>query len=84
MSPRRTGVNALQTAINAQLGPVDLTRTLPTQQGWVVATWMVAHAKQFGITSVTFDGRRWTPTSATWATRSPAVSKVQIARLPAS
>lgn len=28
-------------------------------QGWPLANWLVAHAAQFGLSEVAFDGRRW-------------------------
>jgi hypothetical protein len=39
---------------------------LSTKTGWEVATWAVAHAFNYHLTSVTFEGRRWTAGSGTW------------------
>jgi hypothetical protein len=73
---------ALQATMTAELGPVDLAATVNGKRGWTVATWLVAHARRFGVSAVTFDGRRWTPSSGTWTRQSPAVSRVQIERSP--
>ena len=37
-----------------------------TQRGWQVAAWAVAHAYNYHVTSVSFDGRLWTPSSGSW------------------
>jgi hypothetical protein len=68
----------LQATMNTELGPTDLTRTLPTARGWTVASWLVAHAQRFGISTVSFDGMRWTRSSAQWSRHSPAVARVTI------
>jgi hypothetical protein len=39
---------------------------LGTKTGWRVATWAVAHAYNYHLSSVTFEGWRWTRQSATW------------------
>jgi hypothetical protein len=83
-SPNPSTVDpALQSTMTVELGAVDLTQSLPAAQGWTVASWLVAHAPRFGITMVTFDGKRWTPSSARWAAHSPAVLRVEIQRLAA-
>jgi hypothetical protein len=73
---------ALPATMNAELGAVDLTSTLSTARGWTVASWLVAHAQRFGINAVSFDGLRWTRSSAHWARHSPAVTRVEIERTP--
>lgn len=74
---------ALQPAMTAELGPINLADTLETQRGWTVASWLVAHAQRFGISAVTFKGRRWTPSRGTWQPHAPAVARVQIERTSA-
>lgn len=36
-----------------------LTVTAAGTQGWAIAQWAVANAKQFGVTQVSHDGKRW-------------------------
>jgi hypothetical protein len=80
-APRLAAVDrALASTMTRELGPTDLAAVVPARRGWTVATWLVAHAHRFGISAVTFDGRRWTPSSGKWTRRSPAVSQVQIER----
>jgi len=58
----------LAPALVAQLGENPLTGPLPEKSGWMVASWVVAHAHQYGIGSVTFAGKEWTPSRADWTT----------------
>jgi hypothetical protein len=82
--PRAATANrSLQSTMTNELGPTDLGATLPIARGWTVASWLVAHARPFGITAVTFDGRRWTPSSGKWLGHSPAEARVQIERATA-
>ena len=73
-----TAAPSLQTTMTAELGPTDLTATFAVARGWTVASWLVGHAAHFGISAVTFDGHRWTPSSGKWRTHSPAVARVEI------
>jgi hypothetical protein len=60
---------ALAAAATAELGPGALTRPSSTKAGWQAAAWAVAHAYNYHLTSVSFDGRQWTwgSTSTTWS-----------------
>jgi hypothetical protein len=49
-----------------------------TKRGWQVAAWAVAHAYNYHLTSVTFDGRMWTPASGAWNTASKTRSAVVV------
>ncbi len=73
---------ALQATMNNELGTVDLTSTQPVARGWTIASWLVTHAQRFGIRAVSFDGMRWTRSSARWSRQSPAVTRVEIERDP--
>jgi hypothetical protein len=81
--PKAAADDALQSTMTTELGQTDLDATVPVARGWTVASWLVAHAQRFGISAVTFDGRRWTPSSGKWAGHSPAVTRVQIERTAA-
>jgi hypothetical protein len=83
--PHVANANAdLQSAMTAELGPIDLAAGVTVQRGWTVASWLVAHADGFGITAVTFDGRRWTPSSGKWVAHPPAGARVRIDRAAAA
>jgi hypothetical protein len=57
---------SLDEAATAALGAPVFDVPLPADRGWTVATWLVGHAYDFGISAVTFLGLRWTSTSGTW------------------
>jgi hypothetical protein len=42
-------------------GPSPLRAPVSATRGWTIASWLVAHAEQFRITSVRFAAREWTP-----------------------
>lgn len=58
----------LAPALVSDLGLDPLTGPLAEKPGWMVASWVVAHAHQYGIGSVAFAGKRWTPSRAAWTT----------------
>jgi hypothetical protein len=58
--------SALTTAAATELGAPSLGVQVDTQRGWQVAAWAVAHAYNYHVTSVTFEGRQWTPSAASW------------------
>jgi hypothetical protein len=80
--PSSSGPNAispsLTQAISLELGSPALDTPVTSARGWQVASWMVGHAAVYGITSVTFDGQGWTPTSGAWKPAPPATLQVQI------
>jgi len=53
-------------ALTRESGVTTLAAPLAKARGWGIAAWLVGHAQQYGITSVTFDGQRWTPASGKW------------------
>jgi hypothetical protein len=59
--------SALTTAAATELGSPALGVPLSTTRGRQVAAWAVAHAYNYHVTSVTFAGRQWTPSAASWA-----------------
>lgn len=58
---------ALTSADATELGTPGFGVPVSTARGWQVAAWAVAHAYNYHLTSVTFDGRVWTPSSGSWA-----------------
>ena len=73
---------ALQQTMTRELGSAPLGTPLPDARGWTVATWLIGHAPQFGITSVAFAGQVWTPSDGRWLPQGPPEARVQIVRAP--
>jgi len=59
---------AVTAAMATELGSASLDSGGVPARGWVVASWLVGHARAFGIRSVSFGGQRWTAASRTWRT----------------
>jgi hypothetical protein len=76
----RLGVSAgaLNAVVTSELGSPGLGTPLTSPRGWTVASWLVGHSSQFGITSVSFEGRTWTPSDGSWQPRTPATSDVRV------
>jgi hypothetical protein len=68
---------SLADAMRAELGSSSFTTSTRASQ-WLVASWLVAHASTYQITSVTFDTYRWVNSKATWTTVSPARADLAI------
>ena len=66
-------------AMAVVFGPSTLNTAVPATRGWIIVSWLVGHAEQYRITSVSFAGQQWTPRGG-WhssATSDPAVHIVQ-------
>lgn len=74
-----TGSSALFSQTMAQeLGTPTLGITVSSARGWSIATWLVGHASQFPIASVSFAGQMWTSSSGEWQPHTPTGSQVEI------
>ncbi len=58
---------ALPQAAATEMGSNLIGAPLSAKVGWQVASWAVAHAYNYHLDSVSFAGRRWTPSSGAWA-----------------
>jgi hypothetical protein len=59
--------SALAQASAQEMGAQLLGVPVSTKTGWRVATWAVAHAYNYHISSISFEGRTWTGASGTWS-----------------
>jgi hypothetical protein len=57
---------ALLLAARTEFGSKVLGAPLPAKQGWEVAAWAVAHAYEYHLRTVVFDGRTWRASSGAW------------------
>jgi len=72
----------LTDTMNLELGPPTLGVPVVAARGWTVASWLVGHATQFGITSVAYGGQGWTSARGSWAADPGAGSTVVVTRVP--
>ncbi len=59
-------------AMTKDLGPSTIGTPVSARRGWTIASWLVGHADQYRITSVSFAGRQWTPKGQWTASRTNA------------
>jgi hypothetical protein len=59
--------SALAQAATTELGVHLLGVPVSSKTGWRVATWAVAHAYNYHISSVSFESKKWTGVSGTWS-----------------
>jgi len=69
----------LQEAMTTELGLSSLSVPLAPGRGWTVSSWLIGHAVQFKITSVSYSGQRWTAATGQWAPDPAAGAEVQVA-----
>jgi hypothetical protein len=67
----------LRTRLTNDVGLDPLTGPLDDKSGWMVASWLVAHAQQYGVGSVSFAGQQWTPTRLAWRASPPGDTTVR-------
>jgi len=82
--PTVTTTASLTDTMAAELGGTTLGVAQPAARGWTVATWLVGHATEFGIQSVTFDGEQWSAATGSWAPTGVADPVVRITQTPAT
>jgi hypothetical protein len=68
------------TVAAAELGTSRLSGPQPTERGWAIATWLVAHAARLGLESVTYDGRTWTADEGGWSEPGPSDGVLSLRR----
>ncbi len=57
----------LVAAMAAEIGPAAQASSPTPAQGWTTAMWLVGHADEHHVSTVTFGGQRWTARSGAWA-----------------
>jgi hypothetical protein len=69
--------------IVSELDSPGVGQTVSTARGWTIASWLVGHASTFGVSAVSFDGFRWTPSSGAWSPAPAAGQQVMYRLSPA-
>ena len=73
--------DALAQSMIAELGSADLNSHGVAARGWTAVSWIVGHAREFSIPTVTFSGQTWSAATGRWApasTPSTDVSAITI------
>jgi len=66
VGPTQASGKPLRQTLTRELGPLTLDVPVPEARGWTVASWLIGHAPEFGISEVSFAGRAWTASSGRW------------------
>jgi hypothetical protein len=67
---------ALRLAAVAELGPGGLDRTRTPALAWTSASWLVAHASGYGVSTISARGQTWQAKRGTWKPDPKAVALV--------
>ncbi len=81
-TPKSTTSPPPDAALLDEAGTPTVHVPVPATRGWVVASWLVAHAYDYGIIEVDFNGRAWTNSSGRWRTTGRGGSWVGYRRVP--
>jgi hypothetical protein len=73
---------SLQTLLASEVGSPGTGVTVGTARGWLVASWLVGHAAELGLRSVSFGGQTWTPGGGGWKAGAGPASIVQVVQRP--
>jgi hypothetical protein len=66
-----------------ELGVSSLDSAFSTPQGWIVASWLVGHARALRVTTVSFRGREWRASTGRWRTsKTPDDARVRYTQQP--
>jgi hypothetical protein len=66
----------IATIADAELGTNTISGPQPPARGWAMCAWLVTHATDFAIDSVTFGGYKWTAGTGQWTATSAPTDNV--------
>ncbi len=66
----RLSQSGMTNAMRVELGAARINTPVTEAQGWLTAGWLIGHAQEWGVSSVTFAGQRWTAKSGKWSPQS--------------
>jgi hypothetical protein len=68
----------LQQAMTTEVGLSSLSVPLAPARGWTVASWLIGHAADFKIASVSYSGQTWSASAGAWAPDPKAGDQIQL------
>jgi hypothetical protein len=74
----------VSSSMKNELGVATLDSTFSQPRGWMVASWLVGHAQQFRVTTVSFRGQEWRAKTGRWQPTTPSDGRVRFAQQPVS
>jgi hypothetical protein len=70
----------LVSTASAELGTARLSGHQTPKRGWLLASWLVAHAKRLAVERVSFGGLTWTADSGSWRHTGPSRNVLTLRR----
>ena len=67
-----------------ELGVSSLDASFTVQRGWTVASWLVGHAHQLRVTTVSFHGQEWRASTGRWRSTTPDDDRVRFVQAAAT
>jgi len=74
------GDASMGAALATEVGSPGAGVAVAPARGWLVAAWLVGHAAEYGVTSVSFAGQTWTPDGGSWRPGGTSGSAVEYAQ----
>ena len=71
-------------SMGTELGVSSLDGTFADARGWSISSWLVAHAREFRITAVSFRGHEWKSSTGKWRSMSATDARVRFQQQAAS
>ena len=65
-------------ALGHELGVSSLDAPVPASRGWTVASWLVGHAQEYRVTTVSFQGQEWKASSGKWRATTTSDARVRV------
>jgi len=67
---------AVTASLGTELGVSSLDAVFAAPRGWTIASWLVGHAQQFRVTTVSFDDQEWRASTGHWRPATPTANRV--------
>jgi hypothetical protein len=75
---------AFVASMGNELGVTSLDGSFASPRGWTIATWLVGHAEQFRVTTVSFRGREWRASTGRWRPTTPTDDRIRFVQQAAA
>jgi hypothetical protein len=69
---------AFATTLHNEMGASSLDQPFAARRGWTVASWLVAHAREYRVTNVSFGGQEWRASDGRWRLTAPADAHIRV------
>jgi hypothetical protein len=75
---------AVTPSMGTELGVSSLDAAFAPPQGWTIASWLVGHAQQFRVTTVSFANQEWRASTGHWRPATVTANRILFSQQPAT